>query len=232
MKSFAVLLYLLLSFPIPAHAGVVVNDEVAVVGKPVMLAARTKGLIMPRGGEIVEFIIDGTPFGRNLSGGDGWAYREFVPQSEKLYRITASSGGETDTGNLLALRKGRGIVFVDVRGSLLKNPLSRTPMEGSREAVERIGKRSPVVYLYTDLPGVAVKAWLDEHEYPEAPLLGWQNGRVFDYVSGKGLRVMVVVGSAGVVESALEYKAKLFTFETFDEAEEVDSWEEVEKRLE
>lgn len=232
MKSFAVLLYLLVLFPIPSHAEVVVNDDVAVVGEPVMLAARTKGLIMPRGGEIVEFIIDGTPFGRNLSGGDGWAYREFVPDDEKLYRITASSGGETGAANLLALKKGRGIVFIEVSGSLLKDPLSRIPIEGSREAVERIGKRNPVVYLYTGLPGVAVKAWLDEHEYPAAPLLGWQSGMVFDYVTEKGLRVMVVVGSAEVVESALEYKAKLFTFQTSDEAEEVDSWEEVEKLLE
>lgn len=231
MKTAAIFLILLL-IPSVACAEVVVRDDVAAAGEAVMLRARTKGFILPRGGEIVEFSIDGKVLGRNLSGGDGWAFREFTPKKEKLYEIKAVSGEESGTGFLLSLKKGKGILFIDVQGSLIKPPFSQLPREGSLDAVKRMAEKFPLVYLYTELPGAAIRAWLKENEFPEAPLLGWRGGRVFDEVVDRGLEVEAVVGSAAVVESALEHKPLLFTFEPSDEAEEVDEWEEIEEGLE
>jgi hypothetical protein len=233
LKKPFIISILLLIVPAVAWAEVAVPDDVAVAGEAVMLSARTKGFIMPRGGEIVEFKVDSESLGRNLSGGDGWAYREFKPKKEKLYKVEAASGGETGAGFLLALRKGRGIVFVDVQGALVKPPFSREPREGSLDSIKKISEGNHIVYLYTELPGVVIRAWLEENEFPEAPLLSWRVGYVFDDIVDKGLKVKAVVGSAAVVESAFENEgAKLFTFEPSDEATEVDSWEEVEKGVE
>jgi hypothetical protein len=233
MKRIALLLALSLIPNCIAYADMAVPDEVAVTGEAVMLSARTKGFIMPRGGEIVEFKVDGDSLGKNLSGGDGWAYREFLPGKERLYKVEATSGGEAGTGYLLALGEGRAIVFIDVQGGLFKPPFSREPREGSLYSIKKISEENHIVYLYTELPGAVIRAWLEENEFPEAPLLSWRNGYVFDDIVDKGLKVKAVIGTAVVVESALEYEgAKLFTFEPSEEAEEVDSWEEVEEGLE
>ncbi len=121
---------------------------------------------------------------------------------------------------------------MDVQGGLFKPPLSREPREGSLDILKRISKDNHIVYLSTELPEIVIKAWLKENEFPEAPLLSWRGGYVFDDIVDKGLKVKAVVGSAAVVESALEYEgAKLFSFEPSDEASEVSGWEEVEKGL-
>jgi hypothetical protein len=228
----ALLILLLLLIPSFAFAGVEVGDDVVVRGQKVMLGAKTKGLFLARGGEMVEFSVDDKVLGKNLSGGDGWAYREFTPKKEKLYKVKATSGGESGTGLLLSLKKGRGMLFIDVQGSLIKPPFSKLPREGSLEIVKKISEKFHVVYLYTEFPEIAISAWLKENKFPEAPLLDWRGGYIFDSIVEKGLKVKVVIGSAAVVQSALEYKGKLFTFEAFDEAVEVEGWKEIEKGLE
>ncbi len=231
MKKAVILLISFLLLPSLASAGVDVKDDVVVRGEAVMLGAKTRGLFLARGGELVEFSVDDKVLGKNLSGGDGWAYREFTPRREKLYRVKATSGKDSGTGFLLSLKKGRGIFFIDVQGSLIKPPFSQLPREGSLEVVKKLSEKFPVVYLYTEFPEIAIRAWLKENEFPETPLLGWRGGRIFDDIVEKGLKVKVVIGSAAVVQSALEHKAKLFTFEVFDDAVEVEGWEEIEKGL-
>ncbi len=227
----ASLIMLLLLLPSLASAGVEVKDDIAVTGEAIMLGAKTKGLFLARGGELVEFSVDDKVLGKNLSGGDGWAYREFTPKREKLYKVKATSGKDSGTGLLLSLTKGRGILFIDVQGSLIKPPFSKLPREGSLEIVKKLSEKYHVVYLYAEFPEIVIRVWLKENEFPDAPLFGWRGGMIFDDIVEKGLKVKVVIGSASVVQSALEYKAKLFTFEVFDEATEVGSWEEIEKGL-
>jgi len=233
MKLPAILLALIVTLPAVAHAEVVVRDDVAVAGESVMLGARTKGRLLARGGELVEFAVDGVSLGKNLSGGDGWAYRAFTPKRAKLYEIRAASGEDKGAGYLLAVKKGGGVLFIDVRGALFSSPFSRKPMPGSLEAVKRLGEKLPIVYLYADLPESASRAWLRENGFPPAPLLGWRGGGVFDYVSDKGLKVKAVVGSPSVAESALGFDARAFTFErsASDDVMEVDSWDDVEKEM-
>lgn len=238
MKASVILLIIFLLIPSVAFAGVDVRDDIVVTGEAVMLGARTKGLFLARGGELVEFSVDDKVLGRNLSGGDGWAYREFLPKKEKLYKVKATSGGESGTGLLLSLKKGRGILFIDVQGSLIKPPFSQLPREGSLAIVKKLDEKFHMVYLYSEFPEIIISMWLKENEFPDAPLFGWRGGYIFDDIVEKGLKVKAVIGSASVVQSALEYKGKLFTFEAFDDAEPFDrlrivsSWEEIEKGLE
>lgn len=50
-------------------------------GEEVRLKAETRGTLFIRGGEIVEFFVDDIPLGKNLSGGDGVAYRPTGPHA-------------------------------------------------------------------------------------------------------------------------------------------------------
>lgn len=223
---------LLLALPVCVSAEVVVEDSIAAAGEATTLAARTRGFLLPRGGELVEFRVNGTVLGKNLSGGDGWAYREFTPEREGLYEVSAASDRESGTGYLLSVGKGKGVVFIDVQAAIFKPPFSREPREGSLDAVRSIEERFPLVYLYTALPGPAVRALLEEYGFPPGPLLGWRGGRVFGEAAKKGLRVEAVVGSAEVAESAKEHTDMLFTFEPSEEVREVENWDEVLKALE
>ena len=91
--------------PDAAVARVLVYDDVALRGQEVMLRAETRGALFNRGGEVVEFIVDGKSIGKNLSGRDGFAVKGFVPARTGLYKINVKSGEDKDSGILLALEK-------------------------------------------------------------------------------------------------------------------------------
>lgn len=222
------------SFALPGEASsdVVVNDMIALKGEEVMLEAETRGRFFRKGGEIVEFGVDGKSLGRTLSGGDGRAFRKFVPAKLGIHVITARSSDATGKGLLLSLRKGSAIVFIDVEGSLIEGPFSRRPKQGSKEALKDIGKRYPVVFLSTGLLGAGdIKGWLGQQGFIEMPVLPWRGGAVFSDVAGRGLRIKAVIGGPEVIESAKEYGPESFSFVDMENAETVKDWEEIRKKL-
>jgi hypothetical protein len=113
-------LILLLFFPDIAFSEIIVHDTVAPKGQESMLTVETKGKLFREGGELVEFFVDGKSLGKSLSGGDGFAFKRLVPSRAGIYRITVKSKREEGQGLLLSLRKGDGILFVDVEGSLFE----------------------------------------------------------------------------------------------------------------
>ena len=68
--------------PDAALSRVFVYDDVALKGREVMLRAETRGMFFSRGGEIVEFIVDGRSIGKNLSGRDGFAVKDSSRQEQ------------------------------------------------------------------------------------------------------------------------------------------------------
>ncbi len=215
-----------------ALAGVVVHDMVVVKGEKVMLSAETRGKIFTKGGELVEFFVDGKTIGRTLSGGDGIAFLQFVPARTGLYEIKVKSGSDEADGYLLSLKRGTSIVFVDVEGTLAQGLFSTKPRQGSQKAVKEINDRLPIVFLQTSFIGLrAVKKWLKENGFVHAPLLGWRQGEIFDGVAEDGFTIKAVVGGPKVIESARGHKGLSLSFEQADDAEEVASWEEVSKKL-
>jgi hypothetical protein len=230
-KLFLCMLFLAaLSFD--AHAGVRVHDDVVRKGKPVMLIAETTGRFFAKGGQVVEFSVDGKNMGRALSGGDGYAYKEFTPKRRGLHVVTARSSSDEAEGLLLSLERGTGILFIDVAGALFESLITRAPRMGSREAVGRIRKRFPVVYL-NRLPAASglMKKWVKDGEFPDAPLLDWDGGGVFHDMAEKGFKAKVVVGSPDVLESSREFEAEAFTFEEAEGATQVGGWKEIEDAL-
>jgi hypothetical protein len=223
---------LLHSFPSIVLSDVIVHDMIALKGDDVMLSAETKGKLFAKGGEVVEFFVDGKSIGKSLSGGDGFAFRYFKPLKTGMYQITVTSGKDKGNGLLLSLKKGDRIIFVDVEGSLLEGLFSQKSRYGSQKIIKKISTRFPVVFLQTGLLRIkAIKAWLKENGFIDLPVLPWRQGEIFDEIHEKGLKMKAVIGSQSVIESAKEYKAKLFSFEESEDAEEVNDWDEIGKKL-
>ena len=215
----------------PAEAEIIFYDAVSLKGEQVMLKAVTKGKIFTKGGQMVEFSVDGKSIGRSLSGGDGAAFKEFRAEKTGLHKVSVVSGKDKDSGFLLSLKKGAEIVFIDVEGSMFA-PMSGRPVKDSRKAIKAIAKRFPIVYLQAGILDIrALKKLLKENEFTEAPLLPWREGNVFEEADKKGLKIKFVIGGKTVIESAKEFKPKAFSFDEVEGAEEVKDWEELGKKM-
>ncbi|MBN1614136.1 MAG: hypothetical protein JW950_06690 [Deltaproteobacteria bacterium] len=219
-------------FPSPAPAEVFVRDTVSPENREVILSAETKGIFFVRGGELVEFFIDGKSIGKNLSGGDGVALKRFVPPSIGLYKIRVRSGSDEDEGLLLTLRRTTPMIFIDVEGSLFEKPYIEKAKSGSTRAVRTIRRKHSVIYLQTGRRSVrALKSWLSENRFPAAPVLSWRRGKVFEDMAEQKMRIKAVVGRPEIIESAKSYKPLAFSFDGTDDAEVVRDWEDVLKGL-
>jgi len=222
----------LLLFASPLKADVYVHDAVAVQGEEIRLKAETRGKVFARGGELVEFFVDDTSLGKNLSGGDGAAYRFYRPPLPGLKTVRAVSRGESGTGYLLVLKPGAGLVAVDVEGTLLMQGFMSPGRPGSRDALAAVAGRYPLVYLQSGQTNLkAVRYWLDQNEYAEAPLLPWDGGAVFRELAKKGLKIRAVVGSPAVIESAARYRPQAFSFDPMKGTTRLKSWKELEEKL-
>ena len=226
---FAVLFCL---FPTSALSRVTVDDMVAVKGRKVMLRAETRGKLFSTGGEIVEFFVDMNSIGKTLSGGDGVAYKAFIPAKKGLHQMRVHSGGDEDTGLLLSLERGSCIVFVDIPGCLFEGAFSKKPKEGSQKAIEELHKKFPIVYLQRGFFSLkAMRAWLEENEFTELPVLPWEGGAIFDEIVEKSFEIKAIIGSPKVIESAREHGPRAFSFEAVEDAVWVGNWDEIRKEL-
>jgi hypothetical protein len=218
--------------PCPSSADVYVYDAVAVQGEEVGLKAETRGALFVKGGELVEFFVDDVSLGKNLSGGDGAAYRYYKASRPGLKTVRAVSRGMTGTGFLLVLKPGSGVIAVDVEGALLLEGFMSPGRPDSRKVLESIAKRYPLIYLQSGETSLkAVRYWVQKNEYAEAPLLPWDGGAVFDVLVKRGLKIRALIGGAAVIESALKHKPQAFSFTPVKGAVRLKSWNELEEKL-
>jgi hypothetical protein len=227
---FTVLITLII--PYPSSAEIFVYDAVAVSGGEVRLKAETRGTVFMKGGELVEFFVDDASLGKNLSGGDGAAYRFYKASHPGLKNIRAVSRNMAGTGFLLVVKPGASVVAVDVEGSLLQEGFMSPGRPESREALESIAKRYPLIYLQSGETNLkAVRYWLQQNEYADAPLLPWDGGAFFDTLAKKGVKIRAVGGGPVVIESAVKHKPEAFSFEPMKGAMRLKSWKELEEKL-
>jgi hypothetical protein len=218
--------------PVPSRADVYVYDQVAVQGEEVGLKAETRGALFIKGGELVEFFVDDVSLGKNLSGGDGVAYRYYRASGPGLKTIRAVSREMTGTGFLLVLKPGAGVIAVDVEGALLLEGFMSPGRPDSRKVLESIAKRYPLIYLQSGETNLkAVRYWVQKNEYADAPLLPWDGGTVFDALVKKGLKIRAVIGAPAVIESALKHKPQAFGFTPVKGAVRLKNWKELEENL-
>lgn len=228
--SFVFSILIVVSGDVCAH--VFFYDDVVIGGREVALRAETRGAFLLRGGELVEFFVNGKSIGKSLSGGDGIAFRYHVFPSRGLYKIRVVSGKSAHSGVVYVLGKKSPVVCIDVEGGLTEGMFYEKVQPGSVEAVKSLQKRYPVIFLGTGLLSVkGVKAWLKKHNFPDLPVLSWRQGGVFKDLSEKGFVIKAVIGRPEVVDSAKEYTALRLSFHPLGNGETVEDWEEIVKRL-
>ena len=89
-----------------------------------------------------------------------------------------------------------------------------------------------MVFLWTGFIGVgATKSWLKESGFPEAPLLPWGRGEVLDAMGERHLKIRAVIGKPDVVQAARRHTSRTFSFEAKDDAEGVEDWGDVVKKV-
>ena len=229
----AVLSLILSSLLLPATAlsEVTVHDAVTATGREVMLRAQTGSGLFGSGGVLVEFFVDGRLVGKNLSGGDGVAFRSFVPKTARLHKLRVQAQGGRAEGLLLAVKESAELVLIDVEGGLIEQSLTMKPRPGSAVAVKKILRRYPVLYLGSGFFGtVAMKALLKERGFPEAPLIPGGSA-VFEALKEKRLRVRAVIGKPDLVQAATGYTRRAFSFEATGDADAVEDWEEIVRKV-
>jgi hypothetical protein len=225
------LLFIFLA-PLASSADVIVYDAVAVAGREVRLKAETKGTFFRRGGELVEFFVDGKSLGKTLSGGDGEAWKSFTPAKTGLLEASVKSGSDEDKGVLLVLKKGAGIVLVEIIGGLAESSMPPMGRPGSREAMKKLQARVPVVYVQSsNIDIAATRKWLNDNEYPGAPVLPWDGGALFKPITAMGLNIRAVIGNPQFVESAAKWKPESFSFEPVKGVVRLRHWKEMEEKL-
>ncbi len=223
---------LFIGSPVLTSAEIFVHDGIALKGEEISIKAETKGRYFSKGGQMVNFFLGKKPIGNALSGGDGFAYKSFIPHTSGLNIIVAKYGKDSDRGIIMSLKKDSKIVFIDVEGSLLSSPFSKEPIERSRDIIKSIIKKYPVVYLHTGVIGIkSIREWLRKNRFPESVVLPWEMGSVFNDLNKKGIKIKAIIGSLPVIESAIDYKPVAFTFDESDYAEKVKDWKEIGKKL-
>jgi hypothetical protein len=230
--SFIISIFLLCIFSSFTYAEIIVPDILAVSGESITLQAETRGRFFRKGGELVEFFLDGKSVGRTLSGGDGVAYKEYTPSKTGEIMITVKSAHDTGSGMIFILKKGAGIVLIDVEGSIVEKGFSFKPKEGSKGAIEKISKKFPVLFLQTGmLSPAAIKKWMRENKFIHLPVIPWEEGAILEKILQKGLVIKAIIGSQDVINSAQEHRPRAFSFEEGEHSDKVRDWKELYNKI-
>jgi hypothetical protein len=215
-----------------AFADVVAHDAAAVAGSPVLLVAETRGRLLARGGELVEFVVGGVSLGTGLSGGDGRAIREYRPRTQGLVDILVRSGGSEDKGRLLVLGRGDKAVLIDVERAVFGDPFMLKERPGASDAITKIMIKFKVVYLSTGVTGERIaRAALQRAGLPPSVVLPAYGGESMRKLMAMGAHIAAVVGSEDVMDPGGEDAVQWFSFEESGAARVVGSWERVAEEI-
>jgi hypothetical protein len=226
---------LILGFSIlPAAHGlssVIVFDRVTTVGTPVYLKVLTKGRIFADGGRLVEFYLDDKRFGKNLTGGDGYGYRKYIPRRAGMIKVRATSQGEGDSGLLLVMKKSEKAVLIEIESGLKDAFISDIAAGAGRQAVGQLLKKYRVIYL-SRYSGIRIaRISLDKMEFPEAPVLEWRGEQTLKALKENGVNLYAIIGPASVISTAAGHIENRYTFDENQKEHTVKDWQEVLQRL-
>ena len=212
-------------------AAVIVFDQVTTVGTPVYLKVLTKGRIFADGGKLVEFYLDDQSIGKNLTGGDGYGYRKIIPQHEGTIKVRATSDGESDNGLLLVMKKSDKAVLIEIEGGFKDALISDIAAGANRQAVKTLIQKYRVIYLsrYTGMR--TARNWLDEMEFPDAPILEWRGEQTLKALRENGIKLYAIIGPASVISTADGYIDRRYTFDQNQKEQTVKDWQELMERL-
>ena len=232
-KSAILKLLVIISLCIPlsndAIAGITAFDAVATVKKPVKLMALTKGRFFSEGGKLVEFHIDEKHIGTTLSGGDGYAFLKYTPQSKGLKKIKLTLAEEFTEAMLLVTDKKDRIILIAIEAGLFESTLSFKPAKGAKEAIDTITKKFRIIYLTSIIGIMQSKKWLQDNNLHESIVFSWTGNNLIEDLRGKDINIFAIIGSAEMLADIEDIRK--FSFKETDDGTEVESWSDILKKL-
>ena len=210
---------------------VVVFDRVTTVETPIRIKVLTKKRFFSAGGRLVDIYLDDTHLKRILTGGDGYGYLKYIPQSPGFIKIKARSDASSSSGLLLVMRKSEKAILIDVEGSFKDTIFSDEIRENSQKAVNALSKDYRIIYLSRYVGKGISRNWLEREDFPNSVILRWQGPKMLAVLKERGIRLHAVIGSSAVISAASKHIEKRYTFEKTKDGQTVKDWDEILKLL-
>ena len=210
---------------------VVVIDRVTTVQTPVRITVLTKGRFFSAGGRRVDISVDDKHLKRILTGGDGYGYLNYTPQSTGYKKIKARSNGDSAEGLLLVMTKKERALVIEVEEGFKTAVFSDEIKKSSLKVVKTLGKTYKIIYL-SRLAGKSITgAWLEKQGFPRSVILGWRGQNTLSELNKKGVQLYALIGSTPIVTAAVDEIEKRFTFGKSKDGTTVKDWDEIAELL-
>jgi|Deesub1362A_J573_1020465.scaffolds.fasta_scaffold13975_2 hypothetical protein len=212
------------------YAEVVVFDSITTIERPIMLRALTKGRFFPSGGRIVKFFIDRKVLGTTLSGGDGYAFFEFIPEKAGLLKVMAKSDHEKSTGFILVCNRGDKLFFVEIENALMGSIFSQNVMKGADVVLRSLMKNFRIIYV-TNILGISTaRQWIKDKGLPSSVVIKLESEHLSNFRS-MGLIPYAMVGSPELLAQSEGSIKKRFSFVPLEGVTEIKDWFDLRKKL-
>ena len=91
--------------------------------------------------------------------------------------------------------------------------MSDRPRRDSRYIVADLAQEYKVVYLNNLLGAILFEGWLKKEKFPESAVLKWQGANTLKTLTGRGIKLHAIIGSANTISQAKKHIQKRYTFE-------------------
>ena len=206
-------------------------DNVTTVNTSIRIKVLTKGRIFSQGGRLVDIYLDDNHLKKILTGGDGYGYLNYTPQTPGFKQLNARTGTNSSSGLILVMRKSEKAIIFDVEGAFKDAIFSEKLREDSRKAVSVLNKNFPIIYLSRYVGKGIGRSWLDKEGFPESVILPWKGVNTFKEFEKRGVSLYAVIGSSTVISAAKNYVEHRYTFEKSKDGKMVKDWNEILKLL-
>jgi hypothetical protein len=129
------------------------------------------------------------------------------------------------------MKKSEKAVLIEIEGGFKDAFISDIAAGASRQAVRQMLKKYRIIYL-SRFTGIRMaRSWLDEMEFPNAPVLQWRGEQTLNALKEKGINLYAIIGPASVIATAADHIKKRYTFDQNQKEQTVKDWQEVMERL-
>jgi hypothetical protein len=229
------ILWLFLSiffFPYLADASVTVFDAVAVSGRNVLLKALIKGRLFPEGGRIVDFYVEGRRVGRTMSGGDGYAFLEYLPEDTGPKSVEARSGDDGDKGVILVMKENERVILIELEGGLVGPIFYGKAHKGSMDVLKKLNEKYRLIYISSFIGISGSRRLLKKRALPYSAVLEWGGAELLEELEATGIKVHAIVGSPSILTESVDYVKHRFSFQETDDGTVVEGWKEISDAIE
>jgi len=210
---------------------VVVLDRVTTVKTPIRITVLTKSRFFAAGGRLVDVYLDDEHLKRILTGGDGYGYLKYTPDSPGFKKIQVRSNSESAEGLLLVMTKNDRAIVIEVEEGFKTAVFSEEIKQNSLKVIKRLVKTYKIFYLSRYAGKSITGIWLEKQGFPKSVILSWRGPATLSALKKKGIQLYAIIGSTAVISAAAKNIENRFTFEKTQDGTTVRDWNEILEHL-